>query len=306
MKKYEFTGETTDLGGYTLRRIRALRDLRGGEVRAGDVGGWVENESNLSHDGDCWVYGDAKVYGNAKVYGDAEVYDNAQVGGDAQVYGEAHVYCDAHVRDRAQVCGKSWVAGEARVRDDAWVCGSAVVCDHAQVRGDTCVTGEAWVKDDAMVWGNAVVCEVARVGGNARVWGNAVVAGMELVNGSTRLDGDTSTKSGKLRGDLDAVFEGIRSLNAMVEGIGALKDEVAALDREILAIKENGKVKASCIGTRCEGCPWSEYPEDVRIAAIDGIVRSLTEKSEKLNEEYERSKKEFADKFADFLSKTGM
>jgi dUTPase len=27
----------------------------------GEIGGWIENEDNLSHCGDCWVYGDAEV-----------------------------------------------------------------------------------------------------------------------------------------------------------------------------------------------------------------------------------------------------
>ena len=57
MKKYEFTGETKTVFGRTLHRIRAILDF--GDVKAGDIGGWVEKESNLSHEGDAWVYGNA-------------------------------------------------------------------------------------------------------------------------------------------------------------------------------------------------------------------------------------------------------
>lgn len=81
MKKYEFTGETKEINGITLHRIRAVRDF--GDVRAGDVGGWIEKEDNLSQKGNAWVYGDALVYGNALVYGDAQVYGNARVCGGA-------------------------------------------------------------------------------------------------------------------------------------------------------------------------------------------------------------------------------
>jgi len=60
-KKYELTGETKTLPcGTVLHRIRALRDF--GSVKAGDLGGWIESELNLSHEGDCWVSGNAKVY----------------------------------------------------------------------------------------------------------------------------------------------------------------------------------------------------------------------------------------------------
>lgn len=85
MKKYEFTGDTKAFLGKTFQRIRALRDFGG--VHAGDTGGWIESEKNLSHDGDAWVNGAAQVYGDARVYGDAWVYGDAQVNGDARVYG---------------------------------------------------------------------------------------------------------------------------------------------------------------------------------------------------------------------------
>ena len=87
-KKFKLTEETIENAwGITLYRIIALRDFR--NVKAGDKGGFVEKEENLSHDGEAWVYGDAEVYGDAKVYGNAEVYGNAKVYGNAEVYGDA-------------------------------------------------------------------------------------------------------------------------------------------------------------------------------------------------------------------------
>lgn len=55
VKKYEFTGETKvieDFYGQTrlLRRIRAICDF--GRIKKGELGGWIENEKNLSHDGE--------------------------------------------------------------------------------------------------------------------------------------------------------------------------------------------------------------------------------------------------------------
>lgn len=64
-KKYELTDEILEVGGRVLHRINALRDF--GNIKQGEIGGWIENEDNLSHCGDCWVYGNAEVYGNAKV-----------------------------------------------------------------------------------------------------------------------------------------------------------------------------------------------------------------------------------------------
>ena len=70
MKKYEFTGETKEVYGITLHRIRAIKSFS--DVNIGDIGGLIEKEKNLSHEGNAWVYGDAKVYGNAKVCGNAD------------------------------------------------------------------------------------------------------------------------------------------------------------------------------------------------------------------------------------------
>lgn len=50
-------------------------------VKAGELGGYVAGERNLSHDGTCWVADNAQVYGNA------QVFDYAEVFGDARVYG---------------------------------------------------------------------------------------------------------------------------------------------------------------------------------------------------------------------------
>ena len=94
-KKYEFTGETRPHLGRTLHRIRALVSF--GDIVAGDVGGLVEYEKNLSHYGNAWVDGDAQVCDNAQVSGDAWASGNALVCGDAQVYGNARVHGDAQV-----------------------------------------------------------------------------------------------------------------------------------------------------------------------------------------------------------------
>ena len=69
MKKYELTAEFIEKWGKKLFKIKALISF--GSVEAGELGGYIEKEDNLAHDGNAWVYGDAEVYGNARVYGDA-------------------------------------------------------------------------------------------------------------------------------------------------------------------------------------------------------------------------------------------
>ena len=87
MKKYELV-ETDTIG--KLKRIRALRSF--GNVAKGDLGGYIENETNLSHNDICWVLDNAQVYGNAQVLDNARVFGNAWVYGDAWVFGNAQVF----------------------------------------------------------------------------------------------------------------------------------------------------------------------------------------------------------------------
>ena len=136
-KKYVLTDDTMVLYGLTLHHIKAVISF--GDVKEGDLGGWIESEKNLSHSGDAWVYGDARVCGDARVYGDAMVYGNARVCGDARVYGDA------------RVCGDAWVYGDARVYGNARVCGDAEVYGNAMVYGDARVCGDAWVCGDAQI-----------------------------------------------------------------------------------------------------------------------------------------------------------
>lgn len=106
-KKYELTDETMDFNGKTLYRIRALKDF--GNVKKGNLGGYVESEKNLSHDGNCWIYDKAKVYGNANVFNDAKVFDNAQVFGNAKLFYNAKACGDAKVFNYARIGGDALI-----------------------------------------------------------------------------------------------------------------------------------------------------------------------------------------------------
>ena len=71
MKKFELTNEfITNMFGTKLFRIRALVEF--GDVEAGELGGYVEKESNLGHDDNAWVYGNARVCGDARVCGNGD------------------------------------------------------------------------------------------------------------------------------------------------------------------------------------------------------------------------------------------
>ena len=188
MKKYEMTEETLTFNDRVLHRIRAVRDF--GTIKAGDEGGWIEKQENLSHDECAWVREDARVYEDAHVCGNALVYGNALVCGNAQVCGNARVRENAKVYGNAYVYGHTYVHGDARVHGNAQAYGNAEISENAQVYGNTDVHGDTKVYGDARVCENACVCESAEVHGNARVHGNSWVYRNAKVYGNAEAHGN--------------------------------------------------------------------------------------------------------------------
>ena len=97
MKKYELTKESMVIQGRELFRIKALVSF--GNVKEGEMGGYIEKEANLSQDGNSWVYGNARVEEFAVVCGKAIVKENAKVYGKARVDEEAVVGEDVRIRE---------------------------------------------------------------------------------------------------------------------------------------------------------------------------------------------------------------
>ena len=137
MRKYEFTGESKKWRSRTLLHIVALRDF--GDVKAGEVGGWIENESNLSHEGDCWVYDNGVVADNGVVSDNGVVCDNGIVCGNGIVTGKGIVTDTGVVYDHGIVT------------DNGVVCDNGRVYDNGVVRGNGAVYGNGVVKTGIII-----------------------------------------------------------------------------------------------------------------------------------------------------------
>lgn len=142
--KYDIvTDDVKEINGMFLFRVKRCSD--------GLVGGWIENTSNLSESGSCFVYDNAMVFGNARVEGDAEVRDKSVVCGSAVV------------KDNCLVMGKSVIQGKTAVCDRATVVNS-VVSRRAFVDGDMLITGndcyekpsliKNMFEDDILIYGD--------------------------------------------------------------------------------------------------------------------------------------------------------
>ena len=95
-KKFELLENEKEIwNGKILFRIRALTSF--GDVKAGDLGGYIEKEDNLSTVGKAWVTDEAWVSDQACVDGHARVAGQACVGGEVWVSGHARVAGEAIV-----------------------------------------------------------------------------------------------------------------------------------------------------------------------------------------------------------------
>lgn len=77
MDKYKIVG----------KRCIALKDF--GNVKKNDIGGLIDRYSNLSQDGDCWIFDGCQVSGNARIVDDACLH------GRVHLFGSALAICDA-------------------------------------------------------------------------------------------------------------------------------------------------------------------------------------------------------------------
>ena len=197
-KKYRLTDKSIMVSGNKLYRIEALRDFSDERaVKAGDLGGYIQSEKNLSHEGNCWVYDYACVYDNAAIYGDATVsnysciHDNAEIYDNAVVRGYARIWDHARVYDGSRVCGNAEVFGYAKISNFAEIYDSVCVYGNAHVHGSAKIYNNTRIFNGAEVYGNAklydhsIVCNNATICGNAIIYNNAAICSNALVTTSS-------------------------------------------------------------------------------------------------------------------------
>lgn len=164
-KKFELVMEDSIVvEGRTLYRIRALKNVVESDdgtyaVKKGTLGGYVQKEENLSHEGDCWVFD------NAKVFDDVRVQDNAFITDESMVFG------NAVVKDKAITCNQSKIYGFAIVKDSSITMDRSEVYGHAVINGQARITDHASVKDNGIVSGRVMMYGHATVSKNGKVFG---------------------------------------------------------------------------------------------------------------------------------------
>lgn len=139
--KYEITENFIKMSQLKLYQIRALRDI-GDDIKAGDLGGYIQSEKNLSQDGECWVYEDGRVFDNAEILGNAKVksgyiydyakiHDNVKVS-NSSIYGNARLYHNAKVK-YGNISGYAILAGNTTINTHCYLKGNIELKDNVEI-----------------------------------------------------------------------------------------------------------------------------------------------------------------------------
>ena len=189
-KKYELTDETIKCEGRTLHRIKALRDVND-NVKAGDLGGWVESENNLSQDGKCWIYDEATVFDDARVEENAIIQGQASLFMQAIAKGNCRICGGAIVADAATVEGHATVYHQARVLGKSKISGHANIYQHAYITNDAVVegsvAGHSEVLERAVIHAGAKIMHYALVDNAAEVHSGVTIRGCAEIHGNAVL-----------------------------------------------------------------------------------------------------------------------
>lgn len=201
MRKYRLSDETRLYhwqngevkASVQLRQIIAERDFH--DVTAGTKGGWLEDESALSHDGNCWVYDEnsvvfdeAKICDNARITQPCVISHAAMIADNSWVDG-SQVSHGARLSDNvtiqsSEVRGLCHLYGNARIlHQSTLIAARGLTPDREQVLKiyDNATVSQSRIVHQAQIYGDAMV-NYAFIEHRAEVFDNALIEGNDLNN----------------------------------------------------------------------------------------------------------------------------
>lgn len=202
--KYITVGPENEFG---MRRVQALRSF--GDVHEGDIGGYIQDEMNLSERGSCWIYDDAMVMGSSRVKDDAQVHGGVIVSGKSEINCEAYLggrvkVKDTYVSDIAAIdCDGTVedceIAASSRIKGEVELCG-CLCCGHSIIDGQVTASGVKIYDDAKLLCNTNIVSSTFR--DECCVEGSSVVKNSQC-EGSVHIHGASHVYDCELSGDIN-------------------------------------------------------------------------------------------------------
>lgn len=264
-----------------LYRIQALKNF--GDVKKGDLGGFVESEHNLSQDGNCWIYNNASAAQDSRVQENAKMYDHSSIHQYAQMFGESELHNYAEMRDNtliaehARMYDNSIMYDKAELHDNAVMSKAAKLHQHAKMYDYTTITdfadmhdhsvmtyfatlaGHATMKDCSEVSDYAQMLQCSAIHNDAKLKGDAILRNDEVIYYNTLLE---SPSLRTLKSYLFCVFNQlpINNMYIFYKRVDKIKKGVYAshFDKKFI-YKDNQVAKVT------------KYAEDWNLSCADGL-----------------------------------
>lgn len=171
--------EITDIVGYRFKkkvyRIRALKNF--GDVKKGDLGGYVSSYENLSQYGDCWIYDDAAVIQ------DATLENNSTIHNTSIMYGTSTAIRNSKIYKSTRICGNSIIS-------------------------DSTISGKSLLKDtriyNSRIKGNIITYDTSSLINYSNIRGilylsNSSITNSKIVSNIAWIDAQTSVYQSNLK-----------------------------------------------------------------------------------------------------------
>lgn len=237
--KYEFTEETCTFGDVECRRIVACKDF--GDVKKGDLGGYIADGSTLSQSGTSWIYADSKVGNGCHIFSNAKVR-NSKIRGTALLGNcelvDSVVFANSltriNISDNAYVCD-SVIYENVSISGDAVVYKSIInansmICDNARVYCST-------LEKRAFITGNALV-NLVECTGEFSIGGNSSITNSKLESLSGIISDNLHIRDSTVIGRFD-IFDGCQRIYDSTVDIS--HHDKSYLDHDIIGLQPSNK-----------------------------------------------------------------
>lgn len=170
MKKYKIDWDDKKLvRGSDVYRIVALKSF--GKVCAGDLGGYIHAERNLSQYGECWVFEDGVVKDNARILDDACVLGGV-ISDNTLVNGSSCIDWGAKIEGTSKICNSS-------IKGDVFICGESNlyevdICSPYDGEAYEITIIDSMIKD-AKIEGHNILLEASNIITNGTILSNVTI-----------------------------------------------------------------------------------------------------------------------------------
>lgn len=152
-----------------LRQIIAISDFN--DVIAGTAGGWIDRETVLAQEGNCWIYDQ-----NAIAFGGAVISGNTRITGTSVLWGEVYATDNVWI-DNSESSQGAYISDSVTIHDSL-VYGQCRIFGHALIDQHSMIVAAQGLTPDhqllLQIYDRARV-SASRIVHQAQIYGDAVV-----------------------------------------------------------------------------------------------------------------------------------